>query len=309
MILKLSAKDIKSIIACFGLSLVMVYVYEVPFKKYRGILNEKEIVVDRLQNIEKQLDNFQETKLRLSEKEQKLNEIVSAYKEFIVSNDELINNYKAKIISVLKQYDITEFKESIKSLQDNNSNIVLEFDFNITYDKLYRLLFDIEKFSVISKVDYANNNVVFECSPVLYSPVLNDYFLGRQAQNVNDILKKGLFYEVANKVIASVDGMGYIPTLKDLLPTPRNPFLKSVERNVVKPKTAVKQTVVKDVVRAPEITLDGILYDEQNPVAIIDGNLYHVGNLYKKNVKIKKINPSSIEVEYSGKTFKIKMLN
>lgn len=306
--LNLSVKDIKSIVACIILSIIMIYVYKFPYQKYTAMFDEKEIVVNRLDSIDKQLDNFEETKLKVAEQEPKIKEIVSGYKDFIVSNDELINNYKSKVVSVLKQYNVTDFKESIKSLQDNNANIVLEFSFNISYDKLYRLLFDIEKFSIISKLDCTENNVVFECSPILYSPALNDYFLGRQTQNINDILKKGLFYEVANNVIASVD-IGYVPTLKDLLPTPRNPFVKSVEKNIVKEKVAVKQNIVKDTVTLPKFSLDGILYDEQNPVAIIEGNLYHVGSVYKKNVKIKNINPSSIDVEYSGKIYKIKMLN
>ncbi|GAB1402058.1 hypothetical protein MASR1M68_09690 [Elusimicrobiota bacterium] len=308
MILNLSVKDIKSVGACIILSLILLYVYEFPYKKYATIFNEKEVVVERLTSIDKQLDNFEETKLKVAEQEPKIKEIVAGYKDFIVSNDELINNYKSKVVSVLKQYNVTEFEESIKSLQDNNANIVLEFSFNITYDKIYRILFDIEKFSIISKLDCTSNTVIFECSPILYSPALNDYFLGRQAQNIDDILKKGLFYEVADNVIKSVD-IGYIPTLKDLLPTPRNPFVKSAEKEIVKEKAVKKTIVVKDTVTLPKFSLDGILYDEQNPVAIIEGNLYHVGSFYKKTVRIKNINPNSVDVEYSGKVFKIKMLN
>jgi hypothetical protein len=96
-----------------------------------------------------------------------------------------------------------------------------------------------------------------------------------------------------------------MPTLKDLLPIPRNPFVKYIEKD----KVVVKRKVVRNVVSLPKFSLDGILYDKQNPVAIIEGNLYHVESVYKKSVKIKKINPSSIEVEYSDKIFKIKMSN
>ena len=305
MILK---KDIKSIVGCIILLLILLYVYEFPYKKYATMFNEKEVVSERLGSIDKQLDNFEETKLKVAEQEPKIKEIVSGYKDFIASNDELINNYKSKIVSVLKQYNITDFKQEIKSLQDNNANIVLEFSFNITYDKMYRILFDIEKFSIISKLDCDDNSVVFECSPILYSPTLNDYFFGRQTQNINDILSKGLFYEVAENVIKSVD-IGYMPTLKDLLPTPRNPFVKSAEKEIAKPQVIAKRVVVKDVATLPKITLDGILYDERNPVVIIEGNLYHVGSFYKKNIKIKNINSSSIDVEFAGKIYKIKMLN
>ncbi len=308
MILKLSSRDIKSLTACFLVLGVLVYVYEGPFKKYKELFNEKTNVIDRLKNIDKQLDNFRETKIKVAEQEQRINEISLLYKDFLVSNAELINEYKGKVINVLKQYEVYEFKESIKSLQDNNADIRMEFSFSAPYDRLYRILFDMEKFSVISKFECGVNGVVIECGPYLHSSNLNDYFLGRQTQNINDIMKKGLFYEVADRVITSVN-VGYIPTIKDLLPTPRNPFVKAAEKAAPK-ETVVKTNVPREVVRTlPAFQLDGILYDQDNPVAIIEGNLYHVGGVYKKEIKIKKISPNSIEVEYYGKIYKIKMLN
>lgn len=308
MILRLSSRDIKSLIACFLMFGVLVYVYEFPFKKYKELFSEKTNVIDRLKNIDKQLDNFRETKIKVAEQEQKINEISLLYKDFLVSNAELINEYKTKVISILKQYEVYEFKESITSLKDNNADIRMEFSFYAPYDKLYRILFDMEKFSVISKLECAPNGVLIECGPYLHSSNLNDYFLGRQTQNINDIMKKGFFYEVAERVIASVN-VGYIPTIKDLLPTPRNPFVKAAEK-IAQKETTQKTGAPKEVVRTlPSFQLDGILYDQANPVAIIEGNLYHVGGVYKKEIKIKKINPNSIDVEYYGKNYKIKMLN
>ncbi len=46
-------------------------------------------------------------------------------------------------------------------------------------------------------------------------------------------------------------------------------------------------------------TVTGIIYSEENPLTIIDGNILHEGQSIR-GVKIIKINQSSVEVEYAG---------
>lgn len=284
------------------MSLIYVFVYS----KYNNMLNEKKIIYNRFNDINMQLNDFSNIQRSIDEQKDKINEIISEYDDFFIPNDEIVNRYKVQIITLLKQYEIQVADDNVKQIQKDN-NIVLSLNLKATYDQVYKFLFDIEKFSTVSNVTISyTGNVTIDCSPVLYSSSINDYFSGRVEQSIDEISAKGYFKEISDKIFASMD-VGYIPTWRDLLPVPRNPFISGfVKEKVVKKTVSTSQPVV--VREMPTIVLEGIMYETKNPIVIIDGQLYPEGSIYK-GAKIIKIDQNSISVNHYGKIYTIKMLN
>ncbi|MDD5102388.1 MAG: hypothetical protein PHH62_05335 [Endomicrobiaceae bacterium] len=269
------------------------------------MLNEKKIIYDRFNAINMQLNDFSNIQRSIDEQKDKITEIISEYEDFFIPNDEIVNRYKVQVIKLLKQYEIQSTDDNIKQIQKEGNNIVLTLNLKATYDQVYKFLFDIEKFSTVSNVTMSyTGNVTIDCSPVLYSSSINDYFSGRVEQSIDEISAKGYFKEISDKIFSSMD-VGYVPTWRDLLPVPRNPFISGfVKKKVV--QKYVSQPVISRAV--PVIVLEGIMYETKNPIVIIEGQLYPKGAIYK-GAKIIKIEQNSITVDFYGKNYTIKMLN
>ncbi|MEA5000758.1 MAG: hypothetical protein VB017_02600 [Endomicrobiaceae bacterium] len=284
---------------------IMAIIYIFVYAKYSDMLNEKKVIYNRFYDINMQLNDFSTIQRSIDEQKEKINETVSEYQDYFIPNDEIINRYKVQIIKLLKQYEIKVNEENIKQIQKNN-NILLSLDLKASYDQIYKFLFDIEKFSAVSSVSVSyNGSVTVECSPVLYSSSVNDYFSGRVEQSIDEISAKGYFKEISDKIFAAMD-VGYIPTWRDLLPVPRNPFISGfVQEKVVKKVASAQPVIVRE---APVIVLEGIMYESKNPIVIIEGQLYPKGSVYK-GAKIIKIDQNSITVDFYGKNYTIKMLN
>lgn len=284
---------------------IMSAIYVFIYSKYSGMLNEKKVIYNRFNDINMQLNDFSSIQRSIDEQKEKINETISEYQDYFLPNDEIINRYKVQIIKLLKQYEIKVNDENIKQIQKDN-NILLTLDLKAAYDQIYKFLFDIEKFSSVASVSVSyNGNVTIECSPVLYSSSVNDYFSGRVEQSIDEISAKGYFKEISDKIFSAMD-VGYIPTWRDLLPVPRNPFMSGfVKEKTVKRVVSSQPVVVREL---PSIVLEGIMYESKNPIVIIEGKLYPEGSVYK-GAKIVRIDQNSINVDFYGKKYTIKMLN
>ena len=286
-------------------SLIILYVvYFYVYSKNKNNYNERVAVYERFYNISIQLDDFSNIQMKMDEQRDSIIETTSYYQDLFNSNDQNINSYKNRVSKLLEKSGIDLKDSSIVQIQKGN-NIALQIKTIADYPKICSFLFEIEKFSEVSniKMDY-KNNVVMECSPILFSGQVNDNFSGRISKvKVDDVAAIGYFKEIFDK-IQEVKNVGYIPTWRDFEPIPNSPFY-----HYVAPKKTVKKSgsyVVKS--EKPEFVIDGIMYEKNNPIVIIEGKFLYTGDKYK-NAKIVKINQNNIKVEYYGKTYILKMEN
>jgi hypothetical protein len=101
--------------------------------------------------------------------------------------------------------------------------------------------------------------------------------------------------------------IGEYATWKDLFPVPKNPFFPGyVYRKDISSKKKGTAKVYKPLPSG--IVLQGVMYESNVPIAIIDGSLFKEGSVHK-GVKIVKINKNNVDVEYYGNIFKLKMAN
>lgn len=282
--------------------LYAVYVY--VYSKFTNGYNERVSVYNRFYSINNQLDDFANIQTSMDEQKDAIIQTITPYKDMFVSNSQNINSYKAKVIKLLEKIGI-EVKESSVNQTQKDDNISLEININATYAQICKFLFEIENFSNVSKIkmDY-KGNVVMECSPILFSEQINDSFSGRFSQmGMDDVTSAGYFKEIFDK-IQQVKDVGYITTWRDFEPIPNNPFYYYIAPKKV--KKSYTGAVGKGV--KPDIVIDGIMYEKDNPIVIIEGKFYYTGDKYKK-AKIIKINQSNIKVENYGRVYTIRMEN
>ncbi len=284
---------------------IFLLVYIFFYSQYSSEFKSKKDIYDKFDAINMKLEGFAQIEQGIEQNKKKINEITSLYEGYFVSNADIINNHKAMLIKLFNNSEIPLKKESVVQVSDNDS-IKLLFKFDAPYEQFYKLLFDIEKISKVSNISMnKNGEISMECRPHLYSAPVSDFFSGRENDIRDEVASSGYFEEISGKILNSMN-VGRILSLKDLLPIPRNPFyhesLANKSEETGKTKKS-KGTVFRNL---PPIVLDGIMYEEKNPIVIIEGKLYHKGQTYRK-MKIVKINQSSVEVEYYGKVYSIKM--
>lgn len=304
MNINLSNKNTVFVLNLLFFVVLCLIVYFFIYSKTKDLFDERKVVYSRFYNINMQLEDFSKIQTKIDEQKDKINETIAMYEDCFMTNDEIISTYKLRVLSILNQSEITIDKDSVTQIQKDENNISLVLKFKASYEQVFKFLFEMEKFSAVSKIssNYLGETSV-ECSPVLYSAQVNDFFSGRTAQPVDDVMVKGYFKEISDKIFDIMD-VGYIYTWRDVLPIPRNPFFEGFS---VQKKSFYSRNVVA-YRKLPTVILDGIMYEEKNPIVIIEGKLYTKGKMYK-NMKIVRINTNTINVEYYGKIYTIKMLN
>jgi len=92
---------------------------------------------------------------------------------------------------------------------------------------------------------------------------------------------------------------------------PSQPSIKEVKPQEVKAET--KQTKVKEEIKeevSPRVKVTGILYDEE-PFAIIEfeghSGIFEVGDKLSKDLIVKKIHIDSVDLDWKGKIYSIKL--
>lgn len=291
---------------------VFFAIYNTYFLKNKKILNERTDVYKRFCDINSQLDDFENIQNNMKDQNTKLEEIFSIYENYYKTNDEIISSYRSMIEDFLSQHEINIKNDTIKQeiSEEDKNKLVLALSFQTSYDQLYQLLFDIERFSTVwdLKVSYLGE-VSFKCTPNLYSQEINDYFSGRRDLSMGEIEATGYFKDISDKIISEINSFGEYPTWKDLFPVPRNPlfpgYVKKKDVVVVK-KKKVAPVVVKPL--PSDIKLEGVMYENKTPIAIVDGRLLKVGSIHK-GARLVKINKNNIDFEYYGKIYKVKMEN
>ncbi len=297
----------------FGLNvilscLILALVYSLVYNKIEHKLGGQNDIYEDFYKVDEKLNKFDETKANIDAQKSAVLDAIRTYQDYLYSNEQNASTYRDKVVSVLNKVGI-----SIKEKQKNGSfsgnaflkqkGAVITIDMTADYERLCRFLFEIEKFSVVQeiKVDY-KNNVSLRCTPVKYSNKIDDYF-NDKVQNKNikkDSLEAVSYYEdVFRKTQNLKKQIGSVPTWDDYKPIPSSPFYKY---EIPKVNTGPK---VYSGAR-PDISMDGIMYDVSDPIVIIGGKFYHLGDSYK-GAKIVKVNQSSMQVEYYGKVYTYKM--
>ena len=176
-----------------------------------------------------------------------------------------------------------------------------------SYNKICKFLFELERYSKVNSIvmDY-KDNVEIKASPILFSAEINDCFSGRSSVDFIDdeIRRAGYFKEISDK-IDEVKDIGYIQSWRDFEPIPKSPFYYYYHVQPVKPAGGGGGGFIPS---KPSITIDGIMYEKQNPMVIINGKFYYKGDVVNRS-KIVQINKNSITVNHFGKMFTIKMEN
>ena len=279
-----------------------VYVYS----KYAGIRDERKGVYEKFYNISKQLDDFVKIQTNMDEQKNSIMEPLTIYEDTFYSNEQNKTAYKVRLLDLLKSLDISVNDESIVQEQKDD-NIVVTMTINIDYEKVCKLLFELERYSRVDSIDMDyKGNFVIVTSPILFDEQINDCFSGRSSIDFidDDIRRTGYFREVYDKIM-EVKDVGDIPSWREFQPIPKNPFYFYVPPKKV---TGTGGGGKVHYGKPDKIVIDGIMYETKKPIVIIEGKFYYVGNTYK-NCKIVKINENSINVNYYGKVYTIKMEN
>ena len=284
------------------LSLIVAYlVYNFIYFKCNKECSERKAVYERFHSISAELDDFGSIQMKMDELNDSLAEMFTIYKDTFYSNEQNVNAYKERILVLLKETGISVKDENI--IQENKDNSVeITLKLKASYQKICKFLFELERYSKIASLtmDY-ENNVEIKVTPILFSSEVNDSFSGRNTVDFidDDVRKAGYFKEISDKIFKTKD-VGYIQTWRDFEPIPETPFYFFVQE---KP---VKTTVVTGT--KPTIVIDGIMYEKQRPMVIIEGKFYYVGDVYNGS-KIVQINVNNIKVNSKGSVFTIKMEN
>lgn len=284
------------------LSLIVAYlVYNFIYFKCNKECNDRKAVYERFYSISSELDDFGSIQMKMDELNDSLSEMFSIYKDTFYSNEQNVNAYKERILVLLKETGISVKDENI--VQENKDNSVeITLKLKAPYQKICKFLFELERYSKILSLtmDY-ENNIEIKVTPILFSSEVNDSFSGRNTIDFidDDVRKAGYFKEISDKIFKAKN-VGYIQTWRDFEPIPETPFYYTVQEKTVKAPvvTATKPTIV----------IDGIMYEKQKPMVIIEGKFYYVGDVYNGS-KIVQINVNNIKVNNKGSVFTIKMEN
>ncbi|MBO7612185.1 MAG: hypothetical protein J6T23_08280 [Elusimicrobia bacterium] len=283
-------------------SLIVAYlVYDFIYFKCNKECNDRKAVYERFNSISSEIDDFGSIQMKMDELNDSLSEMFTIYKDTFYSNEQNVNAYKERILELLKETGISVKEENV--VQENKDNTVeITLTLKASYQKICKFLFELERYSKVLSLtmDY-ENNVEIKTTPILFSSEVNDSFSGRNTIDFvdDDVRKAGYFKEISDKILKAKD-VGYIQTWRDFEPIPETPFYYVVQEKTVKAPvvTATKPTIV----------IDGIMYEKQKPMVIIEGKFYYVGDVYKGS-KIVQINVNNIKVNNNGGVFTIKMEN
>ncbi|MBR3628430.1 MAG: hypothetical protein IKN42_06260 [Elusimicrobia bacterium] len=281
--------------------------YNYIYSKYAAVRNERKSVYEKFYNISKQLDDFVKIQTSMDEQKNSIMEPLSIYEDTFYSNEQNKTAYKVRILDLLKSLDITVNEDSIVQEQKGD-NVSISVAINADYERVCKFLFELERYSQIDTIDMDYKGFCkIVTKPILFDSQINDCFSGRSSVDSidDDVRKSGYFREIYDKIL-EVKDVGDIPSWRDFQPIPKNPFYYYVA-----PKKDGKGKGGSNKVnygKPDKIVIDGIMYETKKPIVIIEGKFYYVGNTYK-NCKIVKINENSINVNYYGKIYTIKMEN
>jgi hypothetical protein len=294
-----SNKDVMFVVArnIFFILLIAV-AYQYLFQMLELQLREKISLRDKYQAISDDLDNFIKTNEGMYETKVRIEDSIASISAEYVPNQALSTSFRDRVFAVADEYSVKITSETLIR-SENSNDVVLSAGFNAKYSTIYKFFFALEMFSKISSFSINEKyDAVFECSPLLYGQRVDDFFSGR-IEARDDVSSSGYFKEIFSNAKEAVDTLGHIPSWRDVDPAPANPFYEYVPPKVVKKaKVVVKR-------RPPEIIISGIIYDEINPIVIIDSKLYRQGDYYK-TVKIVSIKERTITVELDGDKYIIK---
>jgi hypothetical protein len=277
-------------------TLILVALYQYVYKNVETQLKEQQILRERFQGVYNDLEWFTKTNENMAETKILIEDIISKMPLNFVPNQDLLTGYRDRVIEVAERYSIKNATETIVR-DDATGMVTLTLDFQAKYDTMFRFLFDIEMFSRVHSFSLdSENNATVVSSPILYSSQVDDFFSGR-FEKMDEVRTAGYFKEIFRKSADVVSGIGHIPTWRDIDPAPKNPFYQYVP-----PRQAGGKRVAERR-KPPPMDISGIIFDAANPIVIIEGKLYRVGDFYKKDditVRITAIQERTITVELDG---------
>lgn len=280
--------------------LLIVLLFQYVYKKVDNNLQEKIELKEKYEVIYSDLENFSELVENMSETKNKMDDIIGTISGEYVPNQVLITSYRDRVFSIAEEYSIKVTTENF--VRDEATGMVtLEIGFNSKYETIYKFLFAIEMFSKVNSFSINENmDVMIKTSPILYNNEVDGFFSGR-TEKIDELRTAGYFKEIFQKSAEAVNDMGHIPTWRDIVPAPEDPFYEYIPPK----KKKAPETTQKVVRKLPTINISGIIFDETNPIVIIDGKLYRQGDFYK-TVKILTIRERTITVELDGQKYIVK---
>ena len=284
--------------------MLLIFVYRFVFSNSLYNYRSAKDTYLTLKSANLDLSEFDKMKQDIEDQQPLYQETFDKYQDSFITNDELIHDYEDKIAEVLKNNEILKFSKTVQYILDENEmkNILVGLNFNASYDNVYFALFDIEKFSVINKFFMlSTNDVKMECHPILHEGELDEFFMGRSGYASTENTLSTDDFKKHYERLMELNNLN-IPSWKDLLPVPRNPFAVTMATGKGKALVKPKQMPAK----IKNIYIEGILFEKNAPVCVIEGNLYRTGSFYKNDVRIERILKNGIIVKYKGFNYKIK---
>ncbi len=304
----------KIIIFSLNLLISLGILCAVYFLVYDGINKshkKQNTVYDDYSVIDDKLSDFSKVKGDMNEKKEAILDMIYNYQEFMYSNSQNVNTYKMKVIRILNKLGISVKNDKDKNASSGNAIIrhksgssSMTINMVTSYENLCKFLFELEKFSTVSSVDADfKGEIEIKCSPIAFSSEVDDYFNDKKParKGKKDSLDSVKYFEdIFDKTQKLKESIGVIPVWKDFKPVPKTPFYKYVP-----PKKVVVSKVTVDYTK-PDINIDGIMYEKDDPIVIIGGKFYHVGDRVQ-NARITKIDHNTLYINHYGRIYSYKM--
>ncbi|MCL2334957.1 MAG: general secretion pathway protein GspB [Endomicrobia bacterium] len=282
------------------LILVIVAIYHYLYVGYFKIkLDEALALEKKYQTIYADLETFNKINDGMYETKVKIDDIVSNYPAVYVPNQVLSAQFIDRVMSAAEAYSIKLTTETASKENDPN-NTFLRLNFNAKYETTYKFLFSLEMFSKITAFSVnTNGDVSADVVPLTYSPNVDSYFSGR-VETMDELRAAGYFKEIFKKSSDLLGSIDHVPSWRDVDPAADDPFYQ-----YVMVKSTVKGNKPVQLRQPPAMEISGIISDAQNPIVIIDGKLFRVGDFYKY-AKIVEILERTVTVEVDGRKYIIK---
>ncbi len=264
-------------------------------------LNERKNLYSQLSNSYSKLESFQSNKENMLKIKNQIDNLV--YSLPLVEynkNKDLVLSYRDRVLKVAKKYSINILSENYSG-EENSGTRTLSLTFKTDYNTMCMFLFDVEMFSKVKSFSFdIDENATLVSEPLCFGVSVDDYFNGRR-ERMGEIERYTYFENIFSKANQTLKSIDFVPNWRCMDPLPKDPFIDNTPKPVVVVRAKIKK---KKVIRKPPaIHITGILYDEVNPVVIIEGIMYKIGDYYTKNsipMRIIAIKERSITLELDG---------
>ncbi|MCL2389422.1 MAG: general secretion pathway protein GspB [Elusimicrobia bacterium] len=302
---KLVVSTMMFIVSC----VILVAIIKFGYMEFSAELRGRQYVYERFNRISQNLAGFDAFLQNANQQEARILELINQFYGNYMSNQEILHIYEQRVIRAAAANNVTLMRTEIS--MDAWGSAALTVDIESNFINLYSFLFDIEMFSQIIEVSVAPTGAIrVITAPILFSSDIDDHMSGR-TRIMDEVTQFGYFEEIINRTLGLFNLLDpehtHIPSARDLLPSPaQEPFYFIEEVVVEEPVVVVPVRRVPVRREFPSITLAGIMYDPDSPVAIVNGEIRRPGDTVN-GARITRITRSAVHFAFDGRQYTRRM--